>query len=302
MAYRIVTLGDSVPWGQGLLEQQKYDFLIEAALTPDHPEGITIERLAHSGAVAAPGNGQAAPAGEVPAPYPSILAQVDSVTSPETVDLVLLNGGINDVGVATILNPLAFVPPLAERVRTACYHSMLRVLQHASAVFTKPSARLCVTDYYPILSDRSDPLGISALLHMHGLQTPDFVDVKLFHNVVVDRCEEFFSISTDSLRRAVNDAGDSRMIFVTSGFTDENALFVPGTSFLWGLDKELEPEDPVAAPRHVQCDLTFAEPLQFAQREQCYRASAGHPNPHGAAQFARQVLAALHTDALAAGA
>jgi hypothetical protein len=91
----------------------------------------------------------------------------------------------------------------------------------------------------------------------------------------------------------VADAHDARISFVNSGFTDANAVFVPATSFLWGLDDLLNPLDPVAGQRHGQCDLTFPQPIQILHREQCYRASAGHPNVSGAIQFSTQLLAAL---------
>ncbi len=56
-----------------------------------------------------------------------------------------------------------------------------------------------------------------------------------------------------------------------------------GTSLLWGLDlgDDLDPQDPVAATRHPLCDIAFPGPLEILHREQCYRASAGHPNVHG---------------------
>jgi len=96
MAFRIVTFGDSIPWGQGLLEDEKYDSLIKQALLPSHPEGITIERLAHSDAViGAFGATGTSESGEVPGSRPSIIEQCDAfVNDPETVDLVLLDGGI----------------------------------------------------------------------------------------------------------------------------------------------------------------------------------------------------------------
>jgi hypothetical protein len=47
-SFRIVTLGDSIPWGQGLLEGEKYDAMVRDALGPTHPEGVSLERLAHS--------------------------------------------------------------------------------------------------------------------------------------------------------------------------------------------------------------------------------------------------------------
>ncbi len=294
-SFRIVTLGDSVPWGQGLLEAEKYDAMVRDTLASTFPGGVSLERLAHSGAVigASPTQGNFAD-GEVPVARPTIIEQCDGfANSPETVDLVLMNGGINDVGVATILNPLALFPSLASRVHSACHDAMLTLLRKVSAKFTKPSCKILVTDYYLILSDLSDPLGIAGYLGMHGIAVPSFIAEAEFQDIVVDRCEEFFADSTAQLQQAVNGANDPRISLVPSGFTAANAVFVAGTSLLFGLDALLRPLDPVADRRHAQCEITFNQPLQVTQREQCFRASAGHPNPAGAVQYKNQILAAL---------
>jgi len=293
MAYRIVNLGDSVPWGQGLKDEDKYDRGIQQALNPSYPGGADLDRHAHSGAVIDATAGRTALSGEVPVPRLTVVEQLQSVTTPETADLVLINGGINDVGVATILNPFAIVPPLSRRVHDACYTAMRALLQQACTRFTKPTCRIFVTGYYAILSDQSDPLGVEKLLHVYGVKVPDFIETETFHNIVVDRCEEFFSVSTAALTAAVRDAADPRIQFVPSGFTDANAMFVPGTSWLWGLTDTLGPEDPIAGQRAPQCDLTFDDVWDVLERETCYRASAGHPTPAGALQFKAQLLAAL---------
>lgn len=303
--FRIVNLGDSVPWGQGLLEDEKYDVMIRNALLPSFPGGVTLERFAHSGAVigAGPVTGGAAN-GEVPISRPTIIEQCDSFhNSRETVDLVLVNGGINDIGVATILNPAAIVPPLESRIVAACHDAMLVLLRKVSAKFSKPSCRIFVTGYYLILSDLSDPFQVPKMLMLHGVavpglalpgfNVPHLVSAADFFDVVFDRCERFAAGSATELQRAIADVHDPRITFVPSGFTAANAVFVPGTSLLWGLDDLLNPEDPVAAARHTQCEITFGNALQILHREQCFRASAGHPNVTGAIQYRQQILAAL---------
>ena len=211
---------------------------------------------------------------------------------PDTVDLVLVNGGINDVGVATILNPFALVPSLASKIQTACHVGMLQLLRKLSAKFTKPACKILVTGYYTILSDQSDPVGIPRLLALHGIAAPGFIDELDIIDPVIDRREQFNNDSTAQLQIAIADAGDPRIVFVPSGFTDDNAVFA-GTPFLFGLDDQLNPQDPVAAQRHVQCNITHNQPLDLPAREQCYRASAGHPNQAGAVQYQEQILAAL---------
>jgi lysophospholipase L1-like esterase len=296
--FRTVTLGDSIPWGQGLLDPEKYDRLLRDKLATVHPEDVTLESVAHSGAVIGAFGATGVPQpGEVPSSRLTILEQCDQFSNtPESVDLVLLDGGINDVGVATILNPLALIPTLSSRTTRACYYGMLVLLRRISAKFSKPSCRILVTGYYSIVSDQSDPLGVEQLLKLHGIALPDFGNPGApFLDPVIHRCHDFFDQSTISLQQAIADAGDARITFVPTGFTDANAIFVPVTSLLWELDVDngLSPLDPVAALRHPLCDLAHPGPLEAFDREHCYRASAGHPNVDGASQIAAQLMAAL---------
>jgi len=150
-----------------------------------------------------------------------------------------------------------------------------------------------VTGYYTIFSAKSNPLCLPLLMGLHGLAVPGFTAHLALVNPVVARCEQFFTQSASDIQVAIADAKDPRISFVGSGFTDVNAIFVPGTGFLWGLNALLQPEDPVANQRRPQCDQVFPNPLEIAPREQCYRASAGHPNVAGARQYAGQILKAL---------
>jgi hypothetical protein len=113
---------------------------------------FVLESVAHSGAViGATGVSGTPQVGEVPASRLSIIEQCDGYgNSPDTVDLVIMNGGINDVGVATILNPLALIPPLEVRVTRACHDAMLVLLNNVSAKFSRRSNRGQHT-YYSVL-------------------------------------------------------------------------------------------------------------------------------------------------------
>ncbi|HYL37399.1 MAG TPA: hypothetical protein VEV17_15905 [Bryobacteraceae bacterium] len=291
-------MGDSIIWGQGLLPAEKLDVLVQQALSPRYPGGVALENLAHSGAVIGAIGASGAPQpGEVPASRLSVIEQCDGyANSPGTVDFVLLDGGINDVGVASILNPFALIPSLESRVIHACHDGMLALLKKVTAKFTKPACRILVTGYYSILSAQSDPLGVTRLLSLFGIALPGFLDRDLdFINPVLNRCKAFFKDSTEQLQRAIDDADDPRITFVPSGFTDANSVFVPGTSLLWGLDldDDMNAEDPVAAARHPLCDAAHPDVTEIPQRELCYRASAGHPNVQGAIQYSSRILAAL---------
>jgi hypothetical protein len=119
-------------------------------------------------------------------------------------------------------------------VTRACHDGRLVLLNKVSAKFSKPTCKILVTGYYPIVSAKSDPVGVSKLLSLYGIAIPGFLDNDLdFINPVLARCEAFFNDSTQQLVKAVADAGDARITFVPSGFTDDNSVFVPNTSLLW---------------------------------------------------------------------
>ena len=82
----ILTLGDSVTWGQGLLDAHKFDRLFAS----DRP----LSRLAHSGAVVGSeidtSTQKLHP--EIPVPYPSNWQQLGSVIDWSEVEAVIING------------------------------------------------------------------------------------------------------------------------------------------------------------------------------------------------------------------
>jgi len=80
----ILTLGDSVAWGQGLLDEHKFDRIYAA--------GRPLARIAHSGAIlgAAGDNSTQHEYPEVPVAFPSVWQQMHSVSNWPDVDLALV--------------------------------------------------------------------------------------------------------------------------------------------------------------------------------------------------------------------
>ena len=299
---RIVVLGDSVAWGQGLLAEHKYTSLVAGILgqPPDQ-----VEMKAHSGAIiGANYSGSQAPSDpEVPADAPTILAQVGQVSLPATVDVVLLNGGINDVNIRRILDPFTRTPDLHRYTVDACYRDMKILLAVAATAFAKPTCRFVVTGYYPILSPESDVENVEAagpldhLLSLYGLGFPLYLDRTLIINHVVGLAMQFWHDSDAALQRAVNESrgelnlGD-RLQFVPSSFAEPNALFTDD-AWLFGFDADFAAEDEVIPGREAACTVRYPGPVDFVSREVCFRASVGHPNPTGAAALAAAIGAAL---------
>jgi hypothetical protein len=297
MAY-IVTIGDSVHWGQGLTREHKLHVLIADALRAQNP-GLAEHHMAHSGAVIGAGLTVTRQRvdGEVPVGSPTIIEQAAGFPGdPAEVAVVLVNGGINDVDIRNILNPLLPLQALSDLTREHCLDSMRVLLTGVVQRFPAPQTHIVVTSYYPILSHDSKPFGIPLLLESEGVFVPRAAaNLPAAQNPIVQRCLQFWNESTQCLQQAVADVNaanpPARIIFVDPGFRERNAVFADDP-WLFGLQFGLLPEDEVIAPRHGSCNAAIP-PLDFLAREQCYRASAGHPNVKGAAQYATAIKQAL---------
>lgn len=294
----IGVIGDSVPWGQGLLGPQKMHELVRAGL-PD-PDAVKVSSLAHSGAVIGVGLPQAhvPPVHpEVPRGRPSILEQVGAFADPASVDLLVLNGGINDLDFRYILNPRTSVQELTDDTHRVCDVEMSELLAAACRRFADPSTRIVVLGYYPVLSHLSDPLNRRPFLDQLAIAMPSAAEPEglqlAFWDRIIENCATFYAESGRALRAAVARAnatfGGGRILFAAPPFRAEHAALAP-QAWLFGLNALFGPEDPVRDERRIACDLH--EPDIF-RRLQCQRASAGHPNPLGAAEFAGAIVRAL---------
>ncbi|MBI3557921.1 MAG: SGNH/GDSL hydrolase family protein [Deltaproteobacteria bacterium] len=175
--FNLIVLGDSIAWGQGLQENEKYSTLVARALSAKMGNiGVYKEVVAHSGAIIGGGptdpgihtpEGSALP-GEVPTSYPTIIQQVDMVvTDSEAVDLVLLDGGINDVNIVEICNTLNLdLEQLDNKIRSACKDAMYTLL---GLVLTKfPNARIVVTNYPTVVTPQTAVAPLELFLTVVG--------------------------------------------------------------------------------------------------------------------------------------
>jgi lysophospholipase L1-like esterase len=287
----LLAIGDSVVWGQGLLEQHK-----TASLLAQHV-GVPMTMLAHSGAKIGIRDSYTVtmPSGEVPCFFPTILQQLQGFFgNAADVRWVLMNGGINDVEVQRVFNPMIPLFELELHTRNYCGRDLLTLLQRVVSKF--PKAQVLVLGYYPALSPLSQPEGIEALYSLvHGAKFAPLFDAGIFHNALVEHCMRFWKLSTGLLRSAVEQVnravGEERVLFVDSGMDEGNAAYAP-QSLVWELDLN-DPDkapDEVVAERLAACELVAAGELQ---KHQCLLSAAGHPNVAGAARMAEQCIAAL---------
>jgi lysophospholipase L1-like esterase len=287
----LLVIGDSVVWGQGLVKEHKTASILAEYL------GAEIHMLAHSGAKIGIRDSYTVtmPSGEVPCFFPTILQQLEGFTGdPTAVQWVLMNGGINDVEVQRVFNPMIPQFELELHTRNYCGRDLLTLLQQVTSRFA--NALVLVLGYYPVLSQQSLSQGVEALFQLvHGVKFAPLFDAGIFRNEIVEHCLRFWRLSTGLLRGAVEQvnraAGTTRAIFVESGLDEANAAFAP-QSLLWELDLN-DPNrapDEVVAERCAACELVGAGELL---QQQCLLSAVGHPNVAGAAKMAEQCIHAV---------
>jgi lysophospholipase L1-like esterase len=162
---KVARLGDSIIWGQGLREENKWSSLLRQWLETASGAPVDIDVFAHSGARM---EAAAAPElhGEVPFASPSIptLAQriVGNAAYAQSLDLIVLDGGINDVQVSRILNPRTAPNEIRRDARRYCLENMRGLL--ATLYDACSNARIVVLGYYPIVTDETSFLEIAKVL------------------------------------------------------------------------------------------------------------------------------------------
>jgi hypothetical protein len=295
----LLVMGDSVVWGQGLTYEHKTASLLARYL------GSEINMMAHAGAKIGIRDSYTVtmPSGEVPCFFPTILQQLQEFKGdPASVKWVLMNGGINDVEVQRVFNPMIPQYELELHTRNYCGRDVLAILQQVTHKF--PNAVALLLGYYPALSHLSRAEGVESLYSLvHGVRFAPLFDAALFRNELVEHCLRFWKLTTGLFRSAVEhvnrEAGTKRAIFVDSGMDEANSAYAP-QSLVWELDLS-DPDkapDEVAAERLLACELVGAGELQ---RKQCLLSAVGHPNVAGAARMAEQCVEAVAaSDALEA--
>jgi lysophospholipase L1-like esterase len=302
----LLALGDSIMWGQGNADATKFVSLVTKWLD----DAATPTLLAHSGAISAPTQRDSSPPlwGEVPEASPSILAQCATTNiQSDAVDVVLVNGGINDVSAFHIVVADPFDPSgvakIQQRTREVFTGSVARLLIETATRFTK--AKIVVLGYYPIVSAQSNARELAKLLkHLpRPFGVPNTIDWVIEHMTdgmievaievekkrMVEQCAAFHAQAEAILKMLVADRRDKfgpRVAYATPNFGPENAYAAPET-WLWsGSDDPLHDRRVMRYAEQAAID-PFAWPLYTPVASMC------HPNEAGARAYAKAITAAL---------
>ena len=325
--FNLLVLGDSIAWGQGLRDEHKAWYLVKAWLQDTGGRQVRERIEAHSGAVIgsvgdSPGNPVSPLDGEVNRGLPSVNDQLEnalrSYADPAKVDLVIVDGCINDLDARRILNAANTPDGIRELAQQKCGPPVEALLSRITGSF--PNAHVIVTGYYPILSERTaNDFFMRALAKRLYTGSAPMNDKQLRARLI-EVSREWYQASNRMLAGATEhvDAqlaargSRQRTAFAEVGFLPEHSFAAP-QSRLWGFDASwvrkllviltlgrvtLNTNDERRGQRSASCNDIFRRPAgetreQKEARENrimfCRLAAIGHPNRKGAQMYAEAI-------------
>ena len=234
----------------------------------------------------------------------------------DDVDLVLLDGGINDVGTTAVVTPWADHHDIDAATRRHCYDHLKYLVERTRRKF--PTALIVVTGYFPFLSDESD-LNLAeltlALALVFGLPVGVAAGLlgELGKAFAVQNVRFFNRRQRHYVRKAVSEADRELdgpgVLFASPGFGPENST---NADRAWLGPAPSMGHATVGDERHAVChggekriDDSFEDLLDgiegflgtvrvgddaLLEHLMCTYAPSFHPNPDGADAYARAIL------------
>lgn len=323
--FEMLVLGDSVMWGQGLREEEKFYTKVKEALEREVVcRKVNLRVLAHSEASILPEHKFCPDApGEVPARRPTINAEVELAVQDYagagvplgSVGLVVVDGGINDVTVKRIINFLTPDDKIISLARKFCGEAMRDLL--GTILRTFPNAFVVVPGYFPILSEQTDPNTMHDLIAaFFGLDE----GAKMMKRVEEMRAKRgpgsflkrqaalsslWYRESDRNLQRAVDEANAAdvkrrgaaadakpRAYFAHIPFAPDESYGAPNAA-LWKIVGSapgggFRSNDQMYEARQPQCVEYEPDPIRLLV---CKAAGTGHPNLRGEAKYTEAILA-----------
>ena len=329
----MLVLGDSIMWGQGLLEQHKAWYQVKSWLKENTSRDVRENVAAHSGAVVGvndvPWSNDAPRDGEVSSAVPTVNHELDralqSYASPSQVDLVLVDGCINDVDIRNLLNAANSSDDVKRMATEKCGMPMQALIRRVANSF--PSAHVVVTGYFPIISEKTpNSLLMNAMARMFYQPGPKPAKQKPrdLREGLIAVSRTWYQASNAELGNAVDrvtaelaaKGSRQRVVFVEIPFPPEFSFNAPETR-LWGFNASflrkllavltlgrvtLKTNDEQQHQRVASCNELYQKPAnekpnQRGEREYrrllCRYASLGHPNRKGSAIYADAIVGKL---------
>src|SRR5213080_2609861 len=326
----VLVLGDSILWGQGLKEEHKAWHQVKSWLQRTTGREVRENIEAHSGAVIGSAGDQTDNStvwldGEINRAVPTVNEQISyalrSYSDRSQVDLVLVDGCINDIDARRLLNASNTPSGIRELAQAKCGAPVEALLEKIASSF--PNAHVIMTGYYPIVSEKtSNDLFMRALnrrLYTPAPGAPHRSDKEL-RRQLIEISKEWYQSSNQKLAdaaRAVDarlSAGGSRkrILFAKVEFLPDYAFGSHG-SRLWGFDASplrkllvilafgriaIRTNDETRSQRSESCQQVFKRPEGETKDQKrardwrlmlCKLAALGHPNRKGSAMYVEAI-------------
>jgi lysophospholipase L1-like esterase len=335
--FNMLVLGDSILWGQGLKAEHKTWYRVKLWLEKNTGRHV-VERIeAHSGAVierSSLTDSLSSANREVNVGLPTINDELDEAarfySDPLKVDLVLVSGCGNDVGVQNLLNA-SRTSEVDDMTNAKCGKPVESLLRRIATTF--PAARIIIAGYYPFFSaETRNDFVVNALARRFFKSQPDgaprMSTREVFERLKVNSSQwhQISNIRLAEAARSINaEMGRERVMFVKILFSPVYSFAAPKTH-LWGVNRSpfkmallflsfgrvlLPSNDEVRKERTASCNEIYEEPSHETAEEKkerkalrlfCRYAALGHPNKKGAALYADAITDVLKSSFMATGA
>jgi len=299
-AFHIIVIGDSIAWGNGLNEEDKYYHLVADWLEKKLNKPVDVTVYAHSGAKISgskdlwtfigdlnPFKGRYDP--NMNSAYPTLKEQADSIIDADKVDLILISGGINDVDIMKLIN----VYTSAKEINQSAQSIKDPMKELLSSLLIKcKNAKIIVTNYYPIVSENSNIDTISAaygtgVFIINSALNKNPFDAVTIKERLTENSNMFHGGSTTALDNAVLEADSSanRITLAMINFQPNNC-YAASQTWLWKLDGLKTNDD----------QFDYRSPLTSDPINKIN--AIGHPNRDGAIEYARAIENIITTKGL----
>lgn len=334
--FHMVVLGDSILWGQGLKEEHKIWYQVKTWLQENTGREVRAKIEAHSGAVVgSPGEPRTEYVtprdAEVSLAVPTVNEQLNnalgSYADSSLVDLVLVDGCINDVDARNLLNGGNSTDKITRLATDKCGALVQTLLTRVANSF--PSAHIVVTGYYPILSQKTPNTlllrAVATLFYQRSPEGPKLTRKQLLQRMI-DISQVWYQASNRALADAVRQTNDEiarknlrqRVVFIEIPFPPEYS-FLTSETRLWNFNANflrkllaaltlgkvsLGTNDETRNQRIRSCNEFFKRPAIETKQEKasrelrralCHYSSIGHPNRKGALLYSEAIINQVKT-------
>jgi hypothetical protein len=244
--FNVVVIGDSIAWGTGLTTEEKYSYLVAQRLAEQINRPVNVKVLAHTGAAIMEDEAESTDPFPYPTYYPeftsgtpTLMEQADMISNPDEIDLILVSGGANDVGLDSVLmvdlgllnywdkgSSLDDIRTKSEDIRPSMFNLLNKLLSMC------PDARIVVTGYFTGITDNSKGITeIAATMRPESQENSFITDYRKLDGEkkeeVVEKSRVFYQTTNESLSKAVDDANEAMRSADSRDLPYDRAAFAP---------------------------------------------------------------------------